>query len=88
MGCRIGATDSGPGRNGRCPDEAIPFWPGSTPSALGMAPALPANGGHPIPGASRGLPLTRWTTSTRPGLQKASGHEDDVWKGQKEGSVD
>ena len=43
---------SGPGRNGRRPGEPIPFWPGSTPSALGLVPTPPANGGHPIPGAA------------------------------------
>ena len=38
--------------------------------------------------ATRGLSLTRWTTSTRPGLHRASGMGDGVWRGPKEGSVD
>ena len=42
--------DIGSGRNGRHPDEPMPFWPGSTPSALGLVPIPPANGGHPILG--------------------------------------
>ena len=32
------------------------------------------------------LALTRWTTSTRLGWHRAFG--DDVWRGQKEGSVE
>ena len=45
---------SGLGRNGRCPGEPIPFWPVSTPSALGLVPIQPADGGHPIPGGGGG----------------------------------
>ena len=44
--------DSGTGRNGRHPVEPMPFWPGSTSSALDLVPNLPANGGHPIPGGA------------------------------------
>ena len=56
-----GGGGSGPGRNGRCPGEPIPFWPGSTTSALGLVPTQPANGGHPILGAGgmQDLSLTR-----------------------------
>ena len=49
------------------------YGQGQPPSALDPVSAPPANGDHPIPGAIRDLPLTRWTTSTRPGLRKASG---------------
>ena len=77
MGCRIG--DSGPGRNGHRPGEPMPFWPGSTPSALGLVLTPAANGGHPIPGGGiRDLLITRWTTSTFPGIRRASGDGDDV----------
>ena len=38
------------GKNGRRPGEPIPFWPGSAPSALGLVPTPPPNGGHPMPG--------------------------------------
>ena len=33
-------------------------------------------------------PLSRWTTSTRPGVLRASGNVDNVWVGQIEGPVD
>ena len=42
--------DSGPERNGRRPGEPILFWPGSTPSSLGLVLTPPANGGQPVPG--------------------------------------
>ena len=47
-------------------------------------PAAAANcpAGNPRP------PLSRWTTSTRPGVRRALGDGDDVWRGQKEGSVE
>ena len=47
-------------------------------------PAATAN----FRGATRGSPFTRWTMSTMPGLHVDLGMEDEVWRGQKEGSVD
>ena len=38
------------GRNGLRPGEPIQFWPRSTPSALGLVPTPPANGGQSISG--------------------------------------
>ena len=38
-------------------------------------------------GAIRDLPLTRWTTSTRPKLRRGSGDGNGMWRGQNEGSV-
>ena len=40
------------------------------------------------PAGSRRPPVSRWTTSTRPGVRRALGIGDDVWRGQKEGSVE
>ena len=39
----------------------------------------PSSDGRQVPGATRGLPLARWTTSARPGLHRAMGMEDEVW---------
>ena len=86
MGCKTG-DDIGPGRNGRRPGEPILAWPGSSTSALGLVPTPPANDGHPILGPTRGPPLTRWTTYTRPGLHIALGIGNDVQRGQNEGLV-
>ena len=65
MGYRIGG-DSGPGRNGRRPGEPRPFWPGSTPSALGLVPTPPANGGHSVPGGGGGDTRPANISLTRP----------------------
>ena len=59
-----------------------------TPSAPGLVRTPTASGSHPIPGVTLGLPLTRWTTSTRPGSCRASGIGDGVWRGQNAGSVE
>ena len=48
-----GRGDGGPGSKGRRPGGPTPFspfWPGSTPGTLGLVPAPPANGNHPMPG--------------------------------------
>ena len=81
---------NGLGRNGRCSGEPIPFWPRSpspSPSALGLIPTPPANGGHPVPGGDAGSANYPVDESTRPGLRMASVDGDDMWRGQKEGSV-
>ena len=80
MGCRIGG-EINPGRNGRDPGEPIPFWPGSTSSVHGLVPTPPVRVGHPIPGAVRDLPLTRWTRSTRPEYVGRREMGDDMWRG-------
>ena len=44
-----------------------------TPNAHGLVHTPMASGGHPILGATLGLPLTQWMMSTRPGIHRGLG---------------
>ena len=93
MECRRGGgggSNSGPGKNGRRPGESIPFWLGSTRSALVLVPTPSANSGQPIRGEARRYKICHLPAGWRPPGPEYIGHrgmEDDVWKGQEEGSV-
>ena len=88
----IGSWDSGPERNGLRPGEPISVWPGRAPHCTWSVShptgqqRSPNSGCVCVGGAIRGLPLTQWTTSTRPGWHRAFGDgriRDDVWREQK-----
>ena len=85
-----GGGDSGYGRNGRRQGEPIPVWRESTLIELGLFHTPPASSGHPIPGegATRGLPFTRWTTSTRARWHRALVDGGGRLERTKEGSVE
>ena len=57
-------------------------------SAPSLTRTLPASGGHPMPGETQDRPLTRWMTSTRPGLHRALGDGGRrLERTEREGSV-
>ena len=60
---------------------------GATQLTRQLDRTLPASGGHRLPGATRGMPRTRWTTLTRPGLRRALWDGEELWLGQKWRSV-
>ena len=62
--------------------RAKPKTPATSDASLQPAAAAYCPAGNPRP------PLSRWTTSTRPGARRALGMGDDVWRGQTDGSVE
>ena len=79
IGCRI-RSGSGHGRNGHRPGETVLLVGGSLPvhETTGTHPS--ATDGLQLPGVAG---CSHDTGSVRPGLHKALGMRDDVWRGQK-----
>ena len=86
MGCRIG-EGGGALVLGEMDVARVNRSDQGTSSALDPVRAPTVSDCDPILGATPGQPLTRWTTSTRPGLRRASGMGMMFARGQKEGSV-
>ena len=60
-------------------------WPGLHPTDQRWSPSSGVGGGGGE--VTRGLPPIQWTTSTIPGLHRALGMGDDMFKERKKGSV-
>ena len=82
-----GGGGSGSGKNGRRPDEPMLVWPGRIPIALGLFRVPPASGGHRGRGGGGDL-RSPYPVDDGPDGIGRWGMGDDVWKGQKEGSVE